>query len=79
MHLVYTTIREPHYTVDLPLAVARLLAIPREKIYKTVLFPLLIFSRWQYEVCCRDNSHGTTTSKRHNMPLKTVLLQDLCT
>ena len=36
VNLVYTTIREPHYTLDLPLAVARLLAIPREKIFKTV-------------------------------------------
>ncbi|KAK9916799.1 hypothetical protein WJX75_007161 [Coccomyxa subellipsoidea] len=38
VELVYATIREPLSTVNLPLAVARLLAVPREKLFK--MFPI---------------------------------------
>ena len=36
VELVYATIREPLSTVTLPLSVARLLAVPREKLFKMV-------------------------------------------
>ncbi|EIE26745.1 NAD(P)-binding protein [Coccomyxa subellipsoidea C-169] len=38
VELVYTTIREPISTFNLPLPVARLLAVPREKLFK--MFPI---------------------------------------
>ncbi len=36
VELVFNTIREPISIVPLPLALARLLAIPREKLFKSV-------------------------------------------
>ncbi len=39
VELVYTTIREPISTFNLPLPVARLLAVPREKLFKMVGAP----------------------------------------
>lgn len=37
--LVYDTIREPHVTLPVPLPIARLLAMPRERLFRTVLLP----------------------------------------
>ena len=36
VELVYDTIREPMRTVSVPLALARLLAMPRERLFRTV-------------------------------------------
>ena len=36
VQLVYDTIREPHVTLPVPVPVARLLAMPREKLFRTV-------------------------------------------
>jgi hypothetical protein len=59
--LVYDTIREPHVTLPLPLALARLLAMPRERLYKMVRrhhrcpsLPLAHFSLVQLPVHSRQ-------------------------
>lgn len=46
VELVYATIREPLSTVNLPLAVARLLAVPREKLFKMVGAPNISGARF---------------------------------
>ena len=45
VELVYDTIREPTRIVSVPMALARLLAMPRERLFRTVRAPACLAAR----------------------------------